>query len=31
VAGSRHHVPQDKHGPMECLDLMALDFKSQIF
>jgi Sulfotransferase family len=31
VAGSRHHVPQDVHGPMECLDLMALDFKSQIF
>jgi hypothetical protein len=23
VAGSRHHVPQDTHGPMECLDLMA--------
>ena len=31
VAGSRHHVPADVHGPMECLDLMALDFKSQIF
>lgn len=31
VVGSRHHVPQDAHGPMECLDLMALDFKSQIF
>jgi Sulfotransferase family len=31
VAGSRHHVPQDVNGPMECLDLMALDFKSQIF
>jgi Sulfotransferase family len=31
VAGSRHHVPQDVHGPMECLDLMALDFKTQIF
>jgi sulfotransferase family protein len=31
VAGSRHHVPQDIHGPMECLDLMALDFKTQIF
>ncbi len=31
VVGSRHHVPQDVHGPMECLDLMALDFKSQIF
>jgi hypothetical protein len=31
VAGSRHHVPIDIHGPMECLDLMCLDFKSQIF
>jgi Sulfotransferase family len=31
VAGSRAHVPADVHGPMECLDLMALDFKSQIF
>jgi hypothetical protein len=31
VAGSRHHVPQDPHGPMECLDLMALDFTSQVF
>ena len=31
VAGSRQHVPTDVHGPMECLDLMALDFKSQIF
>lgn len=30
-AGSRHHVPQDPNGPMECLDLMALDFTSQIF
>jgi hypothetical protein len=30
-AGSRHHVPQDPDGPMECLDLMALDFTSQIF
>lgn len=30
-AGSRRHVPQDAHGPMECLDLMALDFTSQIF
>jgi hypothetical protein len=27
-AGSRHHVPQDPNGPMECLDLMALDFTS---
>ncbi|MBX7430899.1 sulfotransferase [Mycobacterium sp. Y57] len=31
VVGSRHHVPNDVQGPMECLDLMALDFKSQIF
>ena len=31
LAGSRAHVPTDVHGPMECLDLMALDFKSQIF
>ena len=31
LAGSRTHVPVDVHGPMECLDLMALDFKSQIF
>jgi Sulfotransferase family len=31
VAGSRRHVPSDVHGPMECLDLMALDFNSQVF
>jgi sulfotransferase family protein len=31
LVGSRNHVPTDVHGPMECLDLMALDFKSQIF
>lgn len=31
VVGSRRHVPNDVNGPMECLDLMALDFKSQIF
>ncbi|HEX3284824.1 MAG TPA: sulfotransferase [Mycobacterium sp.] len=31
LVGTRHHVPNDVHGPMECLDLMALDFKSQIF
>ncbi|HUL99454.1 MAG TPA: sulfotransferase, partial [Mycobacterium sp.] len=29
--GSRRHVPGDTHGPMECLELMALDFKSHIF
>jgi len=31
TVGTRHHVPHDTHDPMECLDLMALDFKSQIF
>lgn len=31
VAGTRHHVPADPNGPAECLDLMALDFTSQIF
>jgi hypothetical protein len=31
VIGSRRHVPSDTHGPMECLELMALDFKSHIF
>lgn len=31
LVGTRHHVPTDVSGPMECLDLMALDFKSQIF
>ena len=25
------HVPTGTHGPMECLELMALDFKSHIF
>ncbi|HET6950482.1 MAG TPA: sulfotransferase [Acidimicrobiales bacterium] len=30
-AGTRSHVPSDVDGPMECLDLLALDFKSQIF
>ncbi|PXW35474.1 sulfotransferase [Nocardia sp. 348MFTsu5.1] len=29
--GSRHHVPADIHGPMECLELMSLDFKSSLF
>jgi hypothetical protein len=29
--GTREHVPTDVDGPMECLDLMALDFKSQIY
>lgn len=31
IIGSRRHVPGDAHGPMECLELMALDFKSHIF
>ncbi len=30
-AGSTEHVPSDINGPMECLDLMALDFKTQIY
>ena len=30
-AGTRAHVPADVRGPMECLDLMALDFKTHIF
>jgi hypothetical protein len=29
--GTRYHVPGDVHGPMECHELMALDFKSHIF
>ncbi len=31
MVGSRAHVPTDTHGPMECLDLITLDFKSHIF
>jgi hypothetical protein len=31
VVGTRRHVPGDTHGPMECHELMALDFKSHIF
>jgi hypothetical protein len=30
-AGSKEHVPADAEGPMECLDLMALDFRSMIY
>jgi hypothetical protein len=30
-AGTKDHVPSDVHGPMECLDLMALDFKTSIY
>lgn len=29
--GARPHVPTAENGPMECQDLMALDFKAQIF
>jgi hypothetical protein len=31
MVGTRRHVPGDKHGPMECHELMALDFKSHMF
>jgi hypothetical protein len=31
TAGTRAHVPVDASGPMECLDLMALDFKTHIY
>jgi hypothetical protein len=31
MVGTRRHVPGDTHGPMECHELMALDFKSHIF
>jgi Sulfotransferase family len=30
-SGTRSHTPSDVNGPMECLDLMALDFKTQIY
>ncbi len=29
--GANEHVPADINGPMECLDLMALDFKTQMY
>jgi hypothetical protein len=29
--GTRDHVPADIDGPYECLDLLAMDFKSQMF
>ena len=29
--GTRTHVPTGTHAPMECLELMTLDFKSHIF
>jgi hypothetical protein len=31
TAGSQTHTPSDPEGPMECLELMALDFRSHIF
>jgi hypothetical protein len=31
MLGTRYHVPADTHGPMECHELLALDFKSHIF
>jgi hypothetical protein len=31
IAGLKSHVPASNNGPAECQDLMALDFKSQIF
>jgi Sulfotransferase family len=30
-AGTKSHVPVDVNGPMECLDLLALDFKTHIY
>ena len=30
ILGTRRHVPFGVHGPMECLDLMSLEFKSQV-
>ncbi len=29
--GAKEHVPAHINGPMECLDLMALDFKTQMY
>jgi hypothetical protein len=31
MIGTRYHVPTDTQGPMECHELMALDFRSHIF
>jgi hypothetical protein len=31
LEGSSQVVPSDVHGPMECLDLLALDFKTQMY
>jgi len=29
--GTKDHVPSDAEGPMECLDLMAMDFRTMIY
>ena len=29
--GGKDHVPSDVNGPMECLDIMALDFRTQMY
>src|SRR5580698_4362801 len=29
--GAKEHTPSDVIGPMECLDIMALDFKTQMY
>jgi hypothetical protein len=29
--GTKDHVPTDVNGSMECLDLMALDFKTHMY
>jgi Sulfotransferase family len=31
IIGTRRHVPGDASGPMECHELMSLDFKAHIF
>lgn len=31
MIGTRYHVPADTHGPMECHELMALEFTSHLF
>ena len=31
MIGTRYHVPTDTHGPMECHELMALNFTSHLF
>lgn len=29
--GAKEHTPSDVNGPIECLDIMALDFKTQMY